>query len=39
MSFSGKRTSEGTLKMLMTKPLFDQKTWLIGVFVCSFVFI
>lgn len=33
MSFSGERTSKGTLKMLTT-PLFDQETWLIGVFVC-----
>lgn len=39
MSFSGERTSKGTLKMLMTNPLFDQETWFIGVFVCSFVFI
>lgn len=39
MSFSGKRTSEGALKMLMTKALFDQESWLIGVFVCSFVFV
>lgn len=39
ISFSGKRTSERTLKILMTKLLFGQETWLIGVFVCSFVFI
>lgn len=38
MSFSGTRTWEETQKMLATKLLFEQETWLVGWCICAFFF-